>query len=487
MSAVREEIGRMAVLYGGRADAPAARIPPHSIEAEQAVLGAVLLDGRALAKVSDWLAPEDFYRRDHQLIYRAIIDLAATGKPCDPITLAESLEGSGVAEQIGGSGYVLSLGSGTFSAANVVAYAEIVLEKSRLRQAIDIGMQMADAAYSGKSSSDLVAMASANMAGLQGDTSRAGLQPIKVAVGEFFRELTARYESGERYSGRLTPWHEVNELTLGLKPADLIVIGGRPGMGKSVMGFGAATFDALRGGRTAVFSLEMSAVQFVEREVAAIGEIEHEWLRRPVADLAAETNWAKTAEAIRKLVGSGLLIDDMAGLTIEQICARARRAHLQAPLTMVVIDHLHIVKVKGGDNMVSQLGDISRGAKRLAKELRCPVVLLAQLNRGNESRTDKRPTMADLRGSGEIEQDADYILLLHREDYYDEGASPGLVELIVGKARHARKRSVALRSRLDQMRFDDWEGPMPAPAQSAPKANRRGLQIGKDAAAGGDA
>jgi replicative DNA helicase len=258
-------------------------------------------------------------------------------------------------------------------------------------------------------------------------------------------------------------------LTLGLKPADLLVLAGRPGMGKSVGGFGIAAFDALRGGRTAVFSLEMSAAQMVEREISALGDIPYEWLRNPEkgfkdehGQFVSDTYWSRASLAASDLIKSGMLVDDTPALTIQQIAARAKRAHLQAPLTMVVIDHLHIVKIKGGDNVVNQLGDVSRGAKALGKELRCPVVLLAQLNRGNTARADKRPTMADLRGSGEIEQDADYILLLHREDYYDENSyARGLVEMIVGKARHAKARVLYLFNRLDKMRFEDCEGELP--------------------------
>jgi replicative DNA helicase len=463
-------------------------------DAEQSVLGCMLIDARALPKVQDWLVEADFAHAAHRALYTAILALAGQGKPFDHVTLAESLEGDGTVGEVGGARYVLELASTTPSAANVVAYAEIVVEKSRLRQAADIGAALAEGARSGKSSTDLAAMAMSRLAAIQGDASRQGLQPIKAAVGEFFRELQHRYESGEKMSGRLTPWKGVNELTLGLKPADCIVVAGRPGMGKSVAGFGLATFDAMRGGRPAVFSLEMSQAQFVEREVAAIGEIPHEWLRAPDKDtrdehgeFVADAYWTRTSRAMQQLVASKLVIDDTPGITIEQIAARARRAHLQAPLTMVVIDHLHIVKVKGGDGLVHQLGDVSRGAKKLAKELKCPVVLLAQLNRTNEQRADKRPTMADLRGSGEIEQDADYILLLHREDYYDEDApSAGLVELIVGKARHARKRTVALQNRLDQMRFDDWQGPLP---EAKPKATAtvRGMPLPeRKRAAGGD-
>lgn len=451
---------------------------PCRIDAEQSVLGALLLDSSALVRISDWLTADDFYRRDHQVLYGAIVDLAAGNKPVDAVTLGDWIEAQASDMD---AGYAFELTSQTPSAANIVAYAEIVVEYSRRRQLLAIGWELSSAVQApGMSSSDIVAQAQHKLSGL-GFERVTGLQPVKAAVKEWFADISARYESQEKYSGRLTPYAGLNDLTLGLKPADLIVLAGRPGMGKSVAGFGLGAFDALRGGRPAIFSLEMSRAQMIEREISALGDIPHEWLRNPEKEAKDEhgermsdTYWSRASTAARDLTASGMLVDDTPSLTIQQIAARAKRAHLQAPLTMVVIDHLHIVKIKGGDNVVNQLGDVSRGAKALAKELRCPVVLLAQLNRGNTTRTDKRPTMADLRGSGEIEQDADYILLLHREDYYDENSyARGLVEMIVGKARHAKARVLHLFNRLDHMRFEDWQGELPKPPEKATPTVRK--------------
>lgn len=454
---------------------------PHRIDAEQSVLGALLLNNAALAQVQGWLSADDFYRDDHRSLYRAITALAASGKPYDSVTLAMQVEG----ETGDGAGYVLALASNTPSAANIVAYAEIVVEASRLRQAIDVGMRLADGGYhpEGRSSADVVAMAQHALAGLQSSSSRGGLQPMDAAMRVWWAGLLSRHESGERMTGLPTPWRALNDLTFGLQPSDLIVVGARPAMGKSVLGFNLAAFTALRGNRVALFSLEMPTDQVVQRCVSALGEIPHDWLRSPAAD-PSQDHWSRLSSTVPQLKSAPLLIDDQAALTVEQIVARAKRAHLQSALSLVVVDHLHIVRIKG-DNPVRELGDVSRALKALAKELNIPVVLLAQLNRGNTGRTDKRPTMADLRASGEIEQDADFVMLPHREDYYraDESTHDHALELIIGKARNAPAgKSVWLRTRFDIMRLDDWDGPPPTPPSTH---SRRGS--GRDRAAGFDA
>jgi replicative DNA helicase len=463
------------VRFPGAAEAP--RLPPFRVEAEQAVLGAILIHNPALAQVQGWLSESDFYRADHQRLYREILSLAASGQPFDSVTLAEM-------EPADGQRYVLELASTTPSAANIVAYAEIVVEQSRLRQAIDAGMTLANNAYepAGRSSADVVAMAQSTLAGLQASVSRGGLQDMAACMKSWWAGLLERYETGERMTGLPTPWAALNDLTFGLQPSDLIVVGARPAMGKSVIGFNLAAFTALRGNRVALFSLEMPREQVVQRCVSALGEIPHDWLRSPAVDKNADY-WGRLTAAVPQLKAAPLLIDDQAALTVEQIVARTKRAHMQSPLSLVVVDHLHIVRIKG-DNPVRELGDVSRALKALAKELSIPVVLLAQLNRGNTGRPDKRPTMADLRASGEIEQDADFVMLPHREDYYrpDPETHDNALELIIGKARNAPAgKSIWLQTRFDIMRLDDWEGSPPKPMATA-RAGR-----GRDRAAGFDA
>ena len=464
------------------------RMPPHDVGAEQAVLCALLIDPASIAKVSDWLTVADFYRRDHGAIYGGIAAMVEQGRPVDPFTLVPFLRDSGVCAEEVPDYFVTDLHATAASSANIVGYAEIVLERSRLRQVIDAGTRMVEAAFGGRSASaDIVAGTIHTLADVSTE-QRGGLEPVTRAARDWFREFSERHQSKARFYGRLTPWAGVNDLTMGLKPADLLVVGARPGMGKSVIGFGLAAFDAMQGGRPAVFSLEMSAEQFVEREVAALGNIPHDWLRRsglPVMDAdgkpmpqsiaesaEADMHWSRISPAVAELVGTDLLIDDTANLTVRQIVARAKRAHMQKPLTMVVVDHLHIVETEGdkNENAATKVGRISKQLKGLAKHLRCPVIALAQLNRGNTQRADKRPTMADLRESGAIEQDADYILLIHRDDYSDDADETGVVELIVGKSRHSRARTINLHNRLDQMRFDDWRGDVPE-RKSRPKGS----------------
>jgi replicative DNA helicase len=457
---------------------------PTRVDAEQAVLGAVMLDNRALARVSDWLTEGDFSRADHRAIYRAILALASAGKPFDQVTLAEGLEGEGDAEEAGGVRYILELASTTPSVANVVAYAEIVAEASRLRRALDIAAQLAaDArAPAGRSAADVMANASALLSVLQSQTSRGGLQQIKRPMKVWWEELLRRHEGGHALTGLPTPWRAINDVTFGLQPGHLIVLGGRPGMGKSVLGFNLSAFTALRGNRVALFSLEMGESEVIERCVSALGEIPNTWLRSPAADRDAD-HWPKLSSTVPQLRDAPLLIDDQPALAVEQICSRARRAHLQSPLSLVVIDHMHIVKLTGKDT-VRELGEVSRALKALAKELRIPVVALAQLNRANVARQDKRPTMGDLRASGEIEQDADLILLPHREDYYraDGEQKDHAIELVIGKGRSLPASSIWLRERFDIMRADDWEGSPPSAVSHRPRAGH-----GRDRAAGFDA
>lgn len=431
---------------------------PMSVEAERYVIGAALVDPAAVHRVADWLAEDDFALCTHRAIWRTITTLVAGDKPADAVTIGEQLDGGPDGVSFGD---LIDIAQNQTSSANVVAWAEIVLEKSRLRKLIDVGTRLAGAATKQGAGSGELAAHALNLISQLSAENRGGLKPIKPAANQFFNELAERYESGNKMHGRGTPWQKLNELTRGLRGGELVVLAGRPGMGKSVMGFGMATFDALsKGGRTAVFSLEMTAVEFIQREISALGDVSHDWLRAPTKDGPdSDIAWGKVSTGMQSLLRANLVIDDTPGITVAQIAARARRAHLQSPLSMVVVDHMHIVRIKG-DNPVRELGDISRALKALAKELNIPVVALAQLNRGNTHRTDKRPTMADLRGSGEIEQDADYIFLLHREDYYAPDNEPtNVLEVIVGKSRNAASDTVQLRAKFGVMRIEDRDGP----------------------------
>lgn len=466
------------------------RTLPHSIEAEQSVLGGIMLTPEALAKVSDWLDEADFYRADHRAIYRAACDLAARGEPCDAVTLGEWLDANAPDVRPGVRSYAIELANSTPSAANIVAYAEIVKERSRLRYAIEAGEALAATAHArGAQASDVVATAMQRLSDIQTATSRGGLRAAKSIVQGWLADLQRRFDHGEIVTGLPTPWLELNRATHGLQAGELTVIAARPNMGKSVMGVQLAAFSALRGVRTALFSLEMTEVQVMRRAIACTGGINHDWLLAPVdGDGNDEATWARVTSASSALKDAPLLVDETPALSIERLAARAKRAHLQSPIGLIVVDHLHEMAIDGS-RAAHDIGRNAQGLKALGKEFGCPVVVLAQLNRAVADRTDKRPTMTDLRASGEIEQKADVILFLHREDYYDRDTHlQGVVEVEIGKGRDIKTGArIHLQNRYDQMALRDWEGPLPAApvAPSKERGFRRTDRATCTAAAGG--
>lgn len=456
---------------------------PAAPQAEQHVLGALLVRNEALAEVADWLPANAFLPKNHQLIYTAILDLEAKGKPFDAVTLADWFQANGLSEIVPWA-YVGELANASSGSANIASYAEIVLEKSRLRQAMDAGAKLAElAAKPNVRSQDAIAEAMASLAALSTDTRASGPVAVKVAIRDWYAELQHRYDTKERMSGVVTPWQEVNDLTQGWQPGQLIVLAGRSNMGKSLLGYQAVSFAAIRGTRGAVFSLEMSRNQVIGRMIASNGEIPHEGLRDPTR--MDEAHWPRVTNAIELLHSAPLCVDDSAGITAQQIVARAKREHLRQKLGLVLIDHLHDVR-RPGKNPVEELGDAARAFKALAKDLNCPVLLIAQLNRANQARTDHRPTLTDLRASGEIEQIADLVLFAHREDYYNPASHmAGALELIVGKGRDLPTgQTILLKNRFGMMRADDWEGAPPEPPQAQKRERgmptRRYGNIGAD-------
>lgn len=454
------------------------RIPPQSVEAEQSVLGGVMLAPDALALVADLLVEDDFYRRDHRLIWRAIQELDEKGKPFDAVTLGEWFEANNLDEQIGGTGYLIELASTTPSAANVRAYADIVADKATLRRMINCGTEMVNAGYlpGGRDVQEIVSSAHLALTSLTADRGAGGLEAPGKHLREMWNDLVALVDSDEELTGLSTPWSDFDDLTLGLQDGDLYVIGARPNMGKSIYAGDLAEHVANKHGPVGVYSLEMSRKQWLRRTAASIGKIPHDWLRSPKAyarrhcddpDFSADDLWGRLNVAVRHLKSLPLYIDDTPSLTIEQIVARARRAKRQHGLRLVVLDHLHIVRLAGRQNQAIELGDVTRRLKALGKELNLPVVALAQLNRALKDRTDKRPTMTDLRASGDIEQDADDIWFLHRPDYYDKKTHlRRVVELINAKSRNAPAgETVHLKNRFDEMRMEPWVGPLPQPIQ----------------------
>ncbi|WP_224096506.1 replicative DNA helicase [Pseudoxanthomonas sp. X-1] len=487
MSAVRQEIERMAELYGGP-DVSQLRVPPHSTEAEQAVLGGLMLSPAALWGVQDVLAQGDFYRRDHQRIYAGILELSEKRKPYDAVTLGDWFEARGESDLIAGGDYLIELATSTASAANIRAWAEIVRDKALQRRLIDVGTEIVNAGFDGRcDSGDALASAQTLVQGLM-PKQRGGLSLAADSLKDYYQDLQARYDSEGRLTGMPTPWGDFNKHTHGLQPGELALFAARPSMGKSILGLNLSLFASLREKRVALFSLEMSKRQIHRRNIASLMKVPHDWLLAPSKE--GDDYWPQVTEGIRQLKASNLYVDDTADLTINQVMARARNQHLQEPIDLLVVDHIHDFKV---DAKLARFeyGKIAQGLKTLAKEFNCPVVALAQLNRQMANRADKRPTMTDLRESGELEQKADLIVFLHREDYYDkESYMRGAVELIVAKGRDIEAgKTILLRNDYAHMALRDWEGPAPQPpVQSSPnRSTGRGFfRSGKSLAAGGD-
>jgi replicative DNA helicase len=449
------------------------RVPPQSVEAEQAVLGGLMLRPASLVEVSDWISEQDFYRRDHQLIYRAILELAEKEKPFDAVTLGEWFEAMNLSEQVAGGAYLIELATTTPSAANIKAYAEIVLERAKWRRLIDIGTDLANVAQQpGVRDVAEVTQEHQHRLSMLAPDPHIGLEPAKASLKLLYEDLLARHEA-ESIPGLPMPWSELNTLTHGLQDGEVIVVAARSNMGKSAFGFQLAAFNALRGNKTLRFSLEMTKAQAARRDVAALGDIPYAWLLDP----REGDHWAQVTEAIRTLRNAPLLTDDSPRLSTPQIAARSQREHLRAPVRMVLVDHLHELKLPGKQGEVVERADALRDLKALAKRLRCPVVVLAQLNRGAASldrSESRRPRLIDLRGSGGIEEVADVVLFLHRPDYYKPDDMPGVIEVTVGKGRDIPTgKTIYLQNRFDVMRADDWEGPPPMVA--APQLPRRGF------------
>lgn len=467
---------------------------PHSVSAEQSVLGALMIKPESLPLVADWLSERAFFVDAHRVLYRAITELADRGDACDPVTIGDWLDSHGLADLVGGPGYVLRIANETPSAANIVAYAEIVAQRAQLREIMDIGGKLvAGAGERGADAAMVAGAAAAKLAELQAARLRGGLMPARAGVKAWFNDLFEKYEAGARVTGTPTPWDGINAATHGLQDGELVVLAGRPNMGKSILGddigVTVGTLCAAAGrGQVAVFALETTREKFVRRAISRTASVPHDWLVAPSKGTDDEAWWPRITSATQIISEARLLIDDTPALTVQQIIARARRAHLQEPVRLVIVDHLHIVRI-AGRNVVQEIGDVSRGLKSLAKELGCPVVALAQLNRAVTGRTDRRPTMADLRSSGDIEQDADVVLLLHREDYYDADTHlRGVVEVELAKGRDVKTGArIYLRNEYDFMRAVDWEGPLPEPpAREQPARGNGGWKRGNGGYGGKD-
>ena len=436
------------------------RVPPQSIEAEQAVLGGLMLAPESYDRIGDHLVDSDFYRRDHQLIYRAIRELAEKSKPFDAVTLGEWFDSQGLSEQVAGGAYLIELASTTPSAANIVAYAEIVRDKAILRHLIEVGTGIVNDGFQtdGRDSSEILAKAEQEVLAIAeaGSRGRTDFVPVNKAMAEAFDVLQTRYANGGGITGMPTGYTEFDEMTAGLQPTDLLILAARPAMGKTTFALNIAEYAAIKTKKAvAVFSMEMSASQLALRLISSNGRVNATRLRTGQLE---DEDWSRVTSAIRMLKESKIFIDDTPALSPEVLRAKSRRLKREHDLGLIVIDYLQLMAVPGNsENRATEISEISRSLKGLAKELNVPVIALSQLNRSLETRTDKRPVMADLRESGAIEQDADVIIFIYRDEYYNKENSPdkGLAEIIIGKQRNGPTGSVKLKFFGEYTRFDN--------------------------------
>ncbi|MBT8127411.1 MAG: replicative DNA helicase [Gammaproteobacteria bacterium] len=416
------------------------KVPPHSVEAEQAVIGGLLLDNRAWEDIGDRVSEKDFYRGDHQLIFNAIRSLEEKSQPFDAVTLSEWLEKNGQLEDVGGMAYIGRLAKETPTAANIVAYADIVRERSVLRQLIAVGTDIAGSGFNteGRGSRELVEMAEKRIYEIAEEDmrGRGGFRDIKELLTKTVEEIDYLFQAEGNITGVPTGFDKFDDSTTGLHAGELIIIAGRPSMGKTTFAMNIAENAAI-GHKTpvAVFSMEMPGEQLAMRMISSLGRIDQHHVR---TGQLTDEDWPRITSAVHMLSEAKLFIDDTPALSPGEVRARARRIKRKHGLGLVVLDYLQLMGVPGGgENRATEISEISRGLKAMAKELNVPVIALSQLNRSLEQRNDKRPIMSDLRESGAIEQDADLIVFIYRDEVYNEDSpDKGMAEIIIAKQRN---------------------------------------------------
>jgi replicative DNA helicase len=464
------------------------RVPPQSVEAEQAVIGGLMLAPDSFDQLADLLAEVDFYRRDHRLIFRGIVELHGKHKPFDAVTLGEWFEANGLAEQIGGAGYLITLASTTPSAANIRAYAEIVASKSKLRQLIELGTQIVNDGFQpeGRDPTEIVSAFTTKLGQLMAQEP-CELEGIASVVDAMFASLQGRYERGGEIDGMSTSFDELDRVINGLKGGLLYLIAARPKMGKSTLANNIAEHVALDlGKRVAYVSLEMPREQVVGRMACSQSSVRHTRFRTGQLE---DGDWSDFNHAIKRLKAAPLYLSRPHNTRAVSLCAQIRRLHAKKPLSLVLIDYLQLIETDSRENRAQGLGDVSRQLKMLAIDLNVPVIALSQLSRKVEERPNKRPVPSDLRDSGALEQDCDVLIFLYRDEvYHKKSCERGTVEVDVALQREGPSEMVRLLSRLDICRFknlpDDW---MPEPTEKKEQGEKTARKarkgLGSDGAA----
>jgi replicative DNA helicase len=440
-------------------DLLAQRLPPQNLEAETSVLGAVLLENEALNRVLEILKQDDFYREAHRRIFAAILHLYEHSEPVDLITLSEVLKSRGDLEDVGGVEYLNSLVNGVPTAANISYYAKIIKEKAILRKLINRATEIVSQSYSNSGDVDeFIDQAERTIFEISEDRVRPSFYPIKELIKASFKTIERLYEKRQLITGVPTGFQRLDELTSGLQPSDLIIIAGRPSMGKTAFALNIAQHASVRATTpAAIFSLEMSKEQLALRMLCSEAKVDAHRLR---GGFLSEADWPKLTRAAGSLSEAPLFIDDTPGISALEMRAKARRLKIEHNLGLVIVDYLQLMRGRASaDSREQEISDISRSLKALAKELSIPVIALSQLNRRVEERGDKRPQLSDLRESGAIEQDADVILFLYRDEIYNKSEeNRGKAEIIIGKQRNGPTDKVDLAFLDKYTRFENLSG-----------------------------
>lgn len=443
------------------ADAAMAKLkmPPHSIDAEQAVLGGLMLDNKAWDQIVDRITEKHFYRRDHQLIFRAMSKLMEESQPLDVITVSEALQKNESQTDVG-LAYLGELAKNTPSAANIAAYADIVYERAVLRELITVGTQITESAFDpqGRASVEILDDAEKKVFDIaERGTRGSGPEGVRSIVARAIDNIEKRFQDNTIITGISTGFSDLDRLTTGLQPGDLVVVAGRPSMGKTLLGMNIAEHAAIRSQKAAlVFSMEMPGESLVMRMLSSLGRIDQNRLR---TGKLVEEDWTRLTSAVAMLSGAKLYIDETPALTPMELRARARRvAREKDKLGLIVVDYLQLMRGQSNtENRTAEISEISRSLKTLAKELHVPIIALSQLNRSLEQRPNKRPVMSDIRESGAIEQDADLIVFIYRDEVYnDDSPDKGTAEIIIGKQRNGPIGTVRLTFLGQYARFENF-------------------------------
>lgn len=433
------------------------RVPPQNIDAEQSVIGALLISPDAIGRVTEILRPQSFYRTAHQKIFEAVLTLSERGEPADLITVSNYLKTQEQLEEVGGMGYLAELAGSIPTAANVEYYSKIIEEKSLRRELIKSGTEIVGLGYDETTEvSANLDKAEQSILAISQSTRTTDLTHIKEVLQDSYEMISKRYEQQDSLTGVPTGYYDLDSKTAGLQPSDLIILAARPAMGKTAFCLNLALNVALKTKQpVAIFSLEMSKEQLVQRMLCSEANIDAHRLK---TGYLAEADWPRLTEAIGKLAEAPLYIDDTASISSLEVRSKCRRLKTEAkgPLGLVIIDYLQLMEGKGSENRVQEISQISRSLKALARELHVPVIALSQLSRAVESRNDKRPMLSDLRESGSIEQDADIVMFIYRDDYYNQDSpAKNIAEIIIAKHRNGPTGAVELFFKKECTKFEN--------------------------------